>query len=169
MEVVKRTISQPGVPEPPQLPAARNRPGKSPVVVVLSESMQPGFYRGDILFLYHSNYPVRTGDIVVFNLPHKQRAPGEEAIPIVHRAVQVHEQRSGGQINILTKGDFNEQNDRDGGIYGGIPWLAAQHIMGRVVGYLPYVGQVTLIMNDYPKVKYALIALLGLFILTSND
>lgn len=75
------------------------------VVVVLSESMEPGFYRGDILFLYHSSSPIRTGDIVVFNLPHKKRAPGEEAVPIVHRAVQVHERDSGGHINILTKGD----------------------------------------------------------------
>lgn len=75
------------------------------VVVVLSESMQPGFYRGDILFLYHSSSSIRTGDILVFNLPHKKRAPGEEAIPIVHRAVQVHQRDSGGHINILTKGD----------------------------------------------------------------
>lgn len=75
------------------------------VVVVLSGSMQPGFYRGDILFLYHSSSPIRTGDIVVFNLPHRTRAPGEEDIPIVHRAVQIYERDSGGHINILTKGD----------------------------------------------------------------
>ena len=30
-------------------------------------------------------------------------------------------------------------------------------------------GQVTLIMNDYPKVKYALIGLLGLVLFTSKD
>lgn len=38
------------------------------------------------------------------------------------------------EILAVTAGDFNEQNDRDGGIYEGLPWLAAEHIMGRVVG-----------------------------------
>lgn len=33
------------------------------VVVVLSGSMEPGFYRGDILFLYQPKQPVDTGDI----------------------------------------------------------------------------------------------------------
>lgn len=33
------------------------------VVVVLSGSMEPGFYRGDILFLYQPKQAVETGDI----------------------------------------------------------------------------------------------------------
>lgn len=41
--------------------------------------------------------------------------------------------------------------------------------MGRVVGYLPYIGQVTIIMNDYPIVKVLLIAALGLFVITSKE
>ena len=35
--------------------------------------------------------------------------------------------------------------------------------------YLPYIGMVTIIMNDYPLVKYALVALMGLFVLTSKE
>ena len=35
--------------------------------------------------------------------------------------------------------------------------------------YLPYVGMVTIIMNDYPYLKYALIGLLGIFVLTSRE
>ena len=34
-------------------------------------------------------------------------------------------------------GDFNEQDDWTGGIYDGIDWLNARHVMGRVVGYEP--------------------------------
>lgn len=34
---------------------------------------------------------------------------------------------------------------------------------------LPYVGQVTIILNDYPKLKYLLIGVLGLFVFTSNE
>ncbi|TVU16898.1 hypothetical protein EJB05_32901 [Eragrostis curvula] len=40
---------------------------ESPVVVVLSGSMEPGFKRGDILFLHMSKDPIRTGKIVCFN------------------------------------------------------------------------------------------------------
>ncbi len=35
----------------------------------------------------------------------------------------------------------------------GQEWLNREHIMGRAVGYLPHVGRVTIIMNDYPYVK----------------
>ncbi|GAB2269484.1 hypothetical protein Dimus_004401 [Dionaea muscipula] len=45
---------------------------ESPVVVVLSGSMEPGFRRGDILFLHMSKDPIRTGEIVVFNVDHEE-------------------------------------------------------------------------------------------------
>jgi signal peptidase I len=35
--------------------------------------------------------------------------------------------------------------------------------------YLPYVGMVTIVMNDYPYVKWALIGVLALFVITSKD
>ena len=40
----------------------------SPVVVVLSGSMEPAFFRGDILLLYLENRPTTLGEIVVFNV-----------------------------------------------------------------------------------------------------
>ena len=39
----------------------------SPVVVVLSGSMEPSMYRGDILIL-HKNTEILVGDIVVYEL-----------------------------------------------------------------------------------------------------
>ena len=66
------------------------------VVVVLSGSMEPGFYRGDILFLTMGTKPVRTGDIVVFNLDGRE-------IPIVHRVIRVHEKVPSGDFDVLTK------------------------------------------------------------------
>ena len=42
---------------------------ESPVVVVLSGSMEPGFHRGDILFLNMWNTEdFRAGDIIVFQI-----------------------------------------------------------------------------------------------------
>lgn len=133
---------------------------ESPVVVVLSGSMEPGFYRGDILFLNMGNSPIRAGEIVVFSLDGRD-------IPIVHRVIKVHE-RGPRNVDILTKGDNNWGDDRS--LYNkGQRWLHQEHIMGRVIGFLPYVGQVTIIMNDYPYVKYALIGVLAIFVLTSKE
>lgn len=52
----------------------------SPVVVVLSGSMEPLYYRGDILFLYNREETISTGDVIVYQ-------NGEQEIPIVHRVI----------------------------------------------------------------------------------
>ncbi|OAE25590.1 hypothetical protein AXG93_2982s1110 [Marchantia polymorpha subsp. ruderalis] len=103
---------------------------ESPVVVVLSGSMEPGFKRGDILFLHMSKAPIRTGEIVVFHVDGRE-------IPIVHRVIKVHERRNTGDVEVLTKGDNNAGDDRL--LYAqGQMWLQRHHIMGRAVGFLPY-------------------------------
>ena len=51
-----------------------------------SGSMEPAFFRGDLLFL--TNYqedPIRSGEIVVFKVKDRD-------IPIVHRVLTVHEE-----------------------------------------------------------------------------
>lgn len=58
---------------------------ESPIVVVLSGSMEPAFHRGDLLFLTNfREEPVRVGDIVVFKVEGRD-------IPIVHRVIKLHE------------------------------------------------------------------------------
>lgn len=51
----------------------------------------------------------------------------------------------------------------------GQKWLDRKHIMGRAVAFLPYVGMVTIVMNDYPALKIAVIGLLGLLCLLGID
>jgi signal peptidase len=34
---------------------------------------------------------------------------------------------------------------------------------------MPYVGMVTIIMNDYPQLKFALIGILGLFVIANRE
>ncbi|XP_059432623.1 uncharacterized protein LOC132165927 isoform X2 [Corylus avellana] len=136
---------------------------ESPVVVVLSESMEPGFRRGDILFLHMSKDPIRAGEIVVFNIDGRD-------IPIVHRVIKVHERQDTGEINALTKGDNNDWDDRSGLLYAqGQLWLQQRHVMGRAVGILPYVGWVTIIMTEKPIFKYILVGALGLLVIFSDD
>ncbi|OWK01713.1 SEC11C, partial [Cervus elaphus hippelaphus] len=58
---------------------------QSPIVVVLSGSMEPAFHRGDLLFLTNFREdPIRAGEIVVFKVEGRD-------IPIVHRVIKVHE------------------------------------------------------------------------------
>ncbi|EAZ00480.1 hypothetical protein OsI_22502 [Oryza sativa Indica Group] len=134
---------------------------ESPVVVVLSGSMEPGFKRGDILFLHMSKDPIRTGEIVVFNVDGRE-------IPIVHRVIKVHERQESAEVDILTKGDNNFGDDRLLYAHGQL-WLQQHHIMGRAVGFLPYVGWVTIIMTEKPIIKYLLIGALGLLVITSKE
>ncbi|KAG8750512.1 Signal peptidase complex catalytic subunit [Serendipita sp. 396] len=135
---------------------------ESPIVVVLSGSMEPAFYRGDLLFLTNPvNEPYLVGDITVYKIP------GEE-IPIVHRVIESH-YMADAPLNqeVLTKGDNNPQDDIL--LYKNLKWLERQHIVGKVRGFLPYVGYVTIAMNDFPQLKYALLGIMGLFALISRE
>eukprot|EP00126_Sphaerothecum_destruens_P002637 Sdes_comp16064_c0_seq2m5273 len=95
---------------------------ESPIVVVLSGSMEPAFYRGDLLLLSNDlEERVDIGEIVVFKIRDRE-------IPIVHRVIKIHEGfvfpplishfslslphhhhsflfSTNGQIKYLTKGD----------------------------------------------------------------
>ncbi|RMX38023.1 hypothetical protein pdam_00012294, partial [Pocillopora damicornis] len=133
---------------------------ESPIVVVLSGSMEPAFQRGDLLFLTNKEDPIRVGEIVVF------KVEGRE-IPIVHRVLKIHEKEDGA-IKFLTKGDNNSVDDR--GLYApGQLWLEKKDVVGRARGFVPYVGMVTILMNDYPKFKYAILAGLGAFVLLHRE
>ncbi|KAJ7335252.1 hypothetical protein JRQ81_013193 [Phrynocephalus forsythii] len=100
---------------------------ESPIVVVLSGSMEPAFHRGDLLFLTNfRDDPIRAGEIVVFKVEGRD-------IPIVHRVIKVHEKENG-NIKFLTKGDNNEVDDR--GLYKeGQNWLEKKDVVGRARGH----------------------------------
>ncbi|CAI8052852.1 Signal peptidase complex catalytic subunit SEC11C [Geodia barretti] len=101
---------------------------ESPIVVVLSGSMEPAFYRGDLLFLTNNREdPVQAGEILVFKVK-------ERDIPIVHRVIKVHESADG-EVKILTKGDNNAGDDRAGMIYAPHQnWVTKSEIIGRARG-----------------------------------
>ncbi|KAI0767376.1 hypothetical protein C8Q74DRAFT_1203573 [Fomes fomentarius] len=145
---------------------------QSPIVVVLSGSMEPAFYRGDLLFLTHPpSQRYETGDVIVY------KVPGAD-IPIVHRVLETHNlvvkdkglvaTRPLGQKQLLlTKGDANPVDDTD--LYQGLEWLERKHVVGKVRGFLPYIGYVTIVMNDIPQLKYALLGGLGLLALIQRE
>jgi signal peptidase len=138
---------------------------ESPVVVVLSGSMEPTFYRGDILFLAMPDKPVRVGEIVVYNIKGRD-------IPIVHRVIEVHEPHEDNEedddVRMLTKGDNNRVDDR--GLYNrGQLWLRQHEIMGRAQAWVPYVGMFTILLNDYPALKFVILGMMGIMIIANRE
>ncbi|KAI9019822.1 signal peptidase complex I [Hyaloraphidium curvatum] len=124
-------------------------------------SMEPAFHRGDLLFLTMPSGPIRIGDICVFKIRGRD-------VPIVHRIIKLHNEVDTGKQYLLTKGDNNQVDDR--GLYNhGQMWIHKEDIVGKVHGFLPKVGMVTIIMNDYPRVKFLLLGVLGLFVVLNRD
>ena len=72
------------------------------------------------------------------------------------------------EISVLTKGDNNDVDDR--GLYNENQiWLNKKHIMGTAVGLIPKVGMITIWLNDYPWLKYALIGMMGITVLLGKE
>ncbi|KAM0956918.1 hypothetical protein ACFX2A_025631 [Malus domestica] len=71
-------------------------------------------------------------------------------------------------LSVVSSGDNNYGDDRLLYAHGQL-WLQRHQIMGRAVGFLPYVGWVTIIMTEKPIIKYILIGALGLLVITSKD
>jgi signal peptidase I len=124
--------------------------------------MEPAVHRGDLLVLtnYVKQQPLTVGDIVVYKLR-------DRGVPIVHRIVKVHEDASRA-VDVLTKGDNNLPDDRE--LYGGgMKWLERDMIVGRSCAFLPHAGMLTILMNDYPKLKVVLLAGLSALALIGGE
>ncbi|KAH6888421.1 hypothetical protein B0T10DRAFT_488145 [Thelonectria olida] len=133
----------------------------SPIVVVLSGSMEPAFQRGDLLFLWNRNLMRETdvGEVVVYEVRDKD-------IPIVHRIVRKF--GSGETAKLLTKGDNNLSDDTE--LYArGQDYLVRKDIIGSVAGYIPFVGYVTIALSEYPALKTVMLGLMGLTVIMQRE
>ncbi len=149
----------------------------SPIVVVLSGSMEPAFQRGDLLLLWNRNLVTETavGEVVVYNVKGKD-------IPIVHRVVRkfgsgyvsaavvtstaLTARREKAQL--LTKGDNNAGDDTE--LYArGQDYLERQDIIGSVIGYVPFVGYVTIMLSEHPWMKTAMLGIMGLLVVLQRE
>ncbi|MFW9822062.1 MAG: signal peptidase I [Candidatus Thorarchaeota archaeon] len=117
----------------------------TPMVVVVSGSMEPNLHKGDLLFLKGTNpenirngtIDGKEGDIIVFDargLPGWSYAPVE---PVVHRVID--KKYDNGWL-FLTKGDANVHPDP--------AWISEARIYGVVVSRIPYIGWVKIILTD---------------------
>ena len=98
----------------------------TPVVAVFSESMDPTFYKGDMI-LVQGVEDVSVGDIIVFDVP-------DRAYPIIHRIYEITPD------GIRTKGDNNLYVD---------PWTISQKdIYGKAIVKFPLLGWVKIIFVE---------------------
>ena len=139
----------------------------SPVVVVLSGSMEPIFHRGDLLVLSNRKKHVDIGDVVVYNVKGRD-------IPIVHRVIKQHTTKDTKETGVekqylLTKGDNNPTDDLELYARGQIHLDREEEIIGLVEGFMPYVGMVTIWMNEIKWIKYSVIGGLGLLAILQRE
>ncbi|KAJ5155875.1 hypothetical protein N7492_008678 [Penicillium capsulatum] len=148
---------------------------QSPIVVVLSGSMEPAFQRGDLLFLWNRSPRTDIGEVVVYNVRGKD-------IPIVHRVLrtfpEVDEKKKVKEITvntapdshmILTKGDNNVADDVELYARGQDYLNRKEDIVGSVRGYIPMVGYVTIMLSEHPWLKTVLLGVMGLMVMLQRE
>ncbi|KKK76308.1 hypothetical protein LCGC14_2864960, partial [marine sediment metagenome] len=136
---------------------------KSPMVVVISRSMEPNLLKGDLLFLKgidpalikNGTVHGKEGDIIVFDargLSGWMNPPNE---PIVHRVIG--KKYDNGWF-FFTKGDANPSHDDD--------WIPESRVLGVVVGRIPYIGWVKILLTESGLLVPLLVIISGLLIIS---
>ncbi len=110
---------------------------EKPVMAVVSNSMVPVFYKGDLVVIKGVDTSgLEIDDIIVYHNPYR-------AIPIVHRIVDIEDH--GGYRYFTTKGDHNLRTDQDFGI---APMVREDLVKGRVILVLPKLGWFRVILTE---------------------
>jgi len=102
----------------------------SPMMAVVSGSMEPTFARGDLVFVKGVDSPseIKQGDIIVFRLEGEQETK-------VHRVYEIV-QNNDNQVLFRTKGDHNPSPD---------PKLVSfEEVKGKVIFWIPKLGYLSL-------------------------
>jgi len=110
---------------------------EAPIVVVISESMEPNILKGDLLFVRGTdpNY-IYNGDVIVFDARGLWfNAPQE---PIVHRVINKY--NISNTWYFTTQGDNNALPDDED--------IPESRVIGVVVGRIPYIGWVKIFLTE---------------------
>ena len=135
---------------------------ESPIVVVISPSMEPQIHEGDLLFVMgiepknikNGTIEDKDGDIIVFNA--QGLWPTAPIEPIVHRVIDKYQ--IGDTWYFRTKGDANPIPD-----HAPVP---ETRIIGVVVGGIPYIGLVKIFLTESGLLIPLLVVISALLILS---
>lgn len=137
---------------------------QAPLVVVVSGSMRPYINEGDLLFLRGTDpediqsgtIEDMNGDVIVYDARGLwNNAPYE---PIVHRVVDKWYDDEDGMWYFQTKGDSNSYIDR-----APVP---EDHILGVVIGKIPWIGWIKIFLTDSGLMIPLIIILSALLIIS---
>ncbi len=117
---------------------------ESPIVVVISGSMEPTIHKGDLLFVMgtdaedikNGTAEDKNGDVIVFNA--QGLWGGAPLEPIVHRVIDKYQ--IGDTWYFTTKGDANAFPDQED--------IQESRVLGVVVGGIPYIGWVKIFLTE---------------------
>lgn len=133
----------------------------TPLAVVSSGSMRPTLNKGDLVLVHGYSDIFDVGDIILFEVNGFQ-------VPFVHRVLEVHDSTHSESLSYLTKGDNNDHSDRR--YYGNdTRWLESPKIIGKVYAFLPYAGQFSLLISEFPALRVLLISLIGILFLVNQN
>lgn len=118
----------------------------NPLSIVVSGSMEPTLYRGDIAILYNNHKkPLEVGEIVAFSVR-------DDSPTILHRISHINHTDN----TIITKGDNNQVSDSSFLYKGRLPM---ERVDSRVWMVIPYVGQPFTWLIESSPIKYTLLTL----------
>jgi signal peptidase len=111
-----------------------------PIMAVVSNSMEPTFYKGDLVVVKGIEPErIQVGDVIVYQNPWR-------GIPVVHRVVGI--EKTDSRIYFFTKGDNNRTNrysDQQSGI---APPVGQDLVKGRVVLVIPKLGWFKVLLTE---------------------
>jgi len=87
----------------------------------------------------------------------------------VRRGTRLTDDNSASPLQLLTKGDNNAADDTE--LYArGQSYLDRQKdVVGSVVGYVPFVGYVTILLSEYPWLKTAMLGFMALTVVLQRE
>ena len=72
------------------------------------------------------------------------------------------------EAKLLTKGDNNMADDTE--LYArDQDFLNRKDIIGSVIGYVPFVGYVTIMLSEHPWMKTAMLGIMGLVVILQRE
>ena len=72
-------------------------------------------------------------------------------------------------LKLLTKGDNNLADDTELYARGQDYLTRSEDIIGSVVGYVPFVGYVTILLSEHPWLKKVLLGLMGVMVVLQRE
>ena len=73
------------------------------------------------------------------------------------------------KLQLLTKGDNNLADDTELYARGQDYLTREEDVIGSVIGYIPFVGYVTILLSEHPWLKTVMLGIMGLLVVIQRE